>query len=56
MVTKDDKEKIARIFREMADLLAIKGENPFRIRAYEKASDILSIYQVISKNSVVRKR
>ena len=41
MVTKDDKEKIARIFKEMADLLAIKGENPFRIRAYEKASDII---------------
>jgi len=41
VVTKDDKEKIARIFKEMADLLAIKGENPFRIRAYEKASDII---------------
>ncbi|HDN84225.1 MAG TPA: DNA polymerase/3'-5' exonuclease PolX [Candidatus Aerophobetes bacterium] len=33
--------KIARIFREIADLLSIKGENPFRIRAYEKAADIL---------------
>lgn len=31
--------KIARIFREMADILSIKGENPFRIRAYEKAAD-----------------
>ncbi|MCD6406747.1 DNA polymerase/3'-5' exonuclease PolX [Candidatus Aerophobetes bacterium] len=25
----------------MADFLAIKGENPFRIRAYEKAADII---------------
>ncbi|TET28666.1 DNA polymerase/3'-5' exonuclease PolX [Candidatus Aerophobetes bacterium] len=25
----------------MADLLAIKGENPFRVRAYEKAADVL---------------
>jgi len=38
---KVDNIKIARIFREIADLLSIKGENPFRIRAYEKAADIL---------------
>jgi len=36
-----DSAKIVQIFREMADLLAIKGENPFRIRAYEKAADAL---------------
>ena len=36
-----DSAKIVEIFREMADLLAIKGENPFRIRAYEKAADAL---------------
>ena len=36
-----DNTKVARIFREMADLLAIKGENPFRIRAYERAADII---------------
>ena len=41
MAVKPDKVEIARIFREMADLLAIKGENPFRIRAYEKAADVL---------------
>ena len=39
MAAKANKEKIARIFREMADFLAIKGENPFRIRAYERAAD-----------------
>jgi len=36
-----DSGKIVQIFREMADLLAIKGENPFRVRAYEKAADVL---------------
>ena len=29
---------IAEIFRDIADILEIKGENPFRIRAYERAS------------------
>ena len=29
---------IAAIFNAMADLLEIKGENPFRIRAYRKAA------------------
>ncbi|MEA3485231.1 MAG: DNA polymerase/3'-5' exonuclease PolX [Candidatus Aerophobetes bacterium] len=33
--------KVARIFQEMADFLSLKGENPFRIRAYEKAADAL---------------
>jgi len=33
--------KVARIFREMADFLSLKGENPFRVRAYEKAADAL---------------
>ena len=31
-------QQIARIFNEMADLLEIKGENPFRIRAYRRAA------------------
>ncbi len=30
--------KIAKIFEEIADMLEIKGENPFRIRAYRKAA------------------
>jgi DNA polymerase (family 10) len=29
---------VARIFNEVADLLEIKGENPFRIRAYRRAA------------------
>ncbi len=44
-------QEIARIFNDIADLLEIKGENPFRIRAYRRAalnieslsSDIASI-------------
>ncbi len=31
-------QEIARIFSDMADLLEIKGENPFRIRAYRRAA------------------
>lgn len=31
-------QEIARIFNEIADLLEIKNDNPFRIRAYRKAS------------------
>ena len=34
-----DNFTIARIFREIADLLEIKGENPFKIRAYRGAAD-----------------
>ena len=29
---------IAEIFRDIAEILEIKGENHFRIRAYERAS------------------
>jgi DNA polymerase (family X) len=32
---------IARIFGEIADLLEIKGENPFKIRAYRNAADAI---------------
>jgi len=31
-------QEIAAIFNEIADLLEIKGENPFRIRAYQRAA------------------
>jgi len=37
-----DNTAIARILREVADLLEIKGENPFKIRAYHNAADIAS--------------
>ena len=35
-----DNAAIARILRETADLLEIKGENPFKIRAYRNVADI----------------
>lgn len=31
-------QEIARVFNEIADILEIKGENPFRIRAYRRAA------------------
>lgn len=31
-------QEIARIFSEMADILEIRGDNPFKIRAYRRAS------------------
>lgn len=31
-------QQIAKVFAEIADLLEIKGENPFRIRAYRRAA------------------
>src|SRR6266536_5744813 len=35
-----DNQGIARILREIADLLEIKGDNPFKIRAYRNGADI----------------
>jgi DNA polymerase (family 10) len=35
-----DNRGVARILREIADLLEIKGDNPFKIRAYRNAADI----------------
>jgi DNA polymerase (family 10) len=37
-----DNAAVARILREIADLLEIKDENPFKIRAYRNAADIAS--------------
>ncbi len=37
-----DNFAIARIFREVADLLELKGDNPFKIRAYRTAADTVS--------------
>jgi DNA polymerase (family 10) len=37
-----DNPAIARILREIADLLEIKSENPFKIRAYRNAGDIVA--------------
>ena len=33
---------VARILREIADLLEIKNDNPFKIRAYRNGADIVS--------------
>ena len=35
-----DNLAIARILREIADLLEIKDDNPFKIRAYRNGADI----------------
>jgi DNA polymerase (family 10) len=35
-----DNAGIARVLREIADLLEIKGDNPFKIRAYRNGADI----------------
>jgi len=34
-------KEIAQIFLEIASLLSLKNENPFRIRAYEKAAQVI---------------
>ncbi|MGC8842640.1 MAG: hypothetical protein ACP5QS_01750, partial [bacterium] len=33
--------QIAQVFYRIAELLDIKGENPFRVRAYEKAALVI---------------
>lgn len=35
--------EIARVFREIADLLEIKGDNPFKIRAYRQGARTLEL-------------
>ena len=37
-----DNFTVARLFREIADLLEIKGANPFKIRAYRTAADTVA--------------
>jgi DNA polymerase (family 10) len=37
-----DNQAIARILREIADLLEIKSDNPFKIRAYRNAADTVA--------------
>ena len=37
-----DNPAIARILREIADLLEIKNDNPFKIRAYRNGADIVA--------------
>ena len=35
-------QQIARVFEEIAALLQIKGENPFKVRAYENAVEVIN--------------
>jgi DNA polymerase (family 10) len=37
-----DNKAVARTLVEIADLLELKGENPFKIRAYRNAADVVS--------------
>jgi DNA polymerase (family X) len=37
-----DNKSVARTLLEIADLLELKGENPFKIRAYRNAADVVS--------------
>ncbi|MBI1875593.1 MAG: DNA polymerase/3'-5' exonuclease PolX [Acidobacteria bacterium] len=37
-----DNTTISRVFVQIADLLEIKGENPFRIRAYRTAAEVIA--------------
>src|SRR5262245_32554350 len=37
-----DNKSVARALTEIADLLELKGENPFKIRAYRNAADVVS--------------
>jgi DNA polymerase (family 10) len=37
-----DNAAVARVLREIGDLLELKGENPFKIRAYRNAADIVA--------------
>ena len=39
-----DNRPIAQVFAEIADLLEIKGENAFKIRAYRTGADTLAAY------------
>ena len=40
MASSLDNQAVARILREIADLLEIKNDNPFKIRAYRNVADI----------------
>lgn len=45
-----DKKEIARVLEEIADLLELKGENPFRVRAYRNgARALLNIDEPLSE-------
>ncbi len=39
-------KEIAKVFQDIADLLELKGENPFKIRAYQKAAHFIEYLPV----------
>lgn len=41
-MSKTTNQEIAQTFKEMADLLAIKGDNPHRVRAYRRAAESIA--------------
>jgi DNA polymerase (family 10) len=47
-------QEVANIFRDIASILEIKGENPFRIRAYEKA--VLNIESLTGDITAIAER
>ena len=38
-----DKEEIVRVLKEISVLLEIKGDNPFKIRAYQNSARALEV-------------
>ncbi|HMP88757.1 MAG TPA: DNA polymerase/3'-5' exonuclease PolX [Kiritimatiellia bacterium] len=49
-------QEIADTFEELADYLEIKGENPFKIRAYRNAARIIADHPVEMSREVANKR
>jgi len=47
-----DNKKIAEIFREIADILEINGENVFRIRSYRRGAQIVEAFSHSMKDLV----
>src|SRR5690349_12695284 len=39
-----DKHAVGRVFEEIAAFLELKGDNPFRVRAYENAARVIAAY------------
>lgn len=40
-----EKEKVVEVLREIALLLQLKGENPFKVRAYEKGARVIELLE-----------
>jgi DNA polymerase (family X) len=36
-----ENDEVARVLQEIATLLSLKGENPFKIRAYERGAEVI---------------